>query len=291
MFGSGILDVAVGLIFVYFFLSLICSVITEWISRIRSLRAITLEQGIRKLLRDSHGNGLAKKFYEHPLIEGITRDGHKPSYIPSHLFTLCLIDIIAPADSTKGVATFTEIRRSLPKELYGVILPLLDSAEGDLSKARQNIEQWFDHSMDRISGWYKKKIQVFAIGLAFGITFITNADTLYLVKAFYNDSTLRNSFVTAAQKTVKERDSNTTAISIKMNDDVSFLRMPMGWPDPFLCRQKGTELSWRDVFFWGEKVLGWILTAVAVSLGAPFWFDTLNRIANLRSTGQKPERE
>ena len=33
MFGSGIIDVAIGIILVYLFLSLICSVITEWISR------------------------------------------------------------------------------------------------------------------------------------------------------------------------------------------------------------------------------------------------------------------
>jgi hypothetical protein len=35
---------------------------------------------------------------------------------------------------------------------------------------------------------------------------------------------------------------------------------------------------------------GWILTALAVSLGAPFWFDVLNNFVNLRLSGAKPAK-
>jgi hypothetical protein len=32
------------------------------------------------------------------------------------------------------------------------------------------------------------------------------------------------------------------------------------------------------------KLLGYLITAAAVSMGAPFWFDVLNKVSNLRST-------
>ena len=37
------------------------------------------------------------------------------------------------------------------------------------------------------------------------------------------------------------------------------------------------------------NILGWLITALAVSLGAPFWFDLLNRLVKLRGTGTKPK--
>jgi len=39
------------------------------------------------------------------------------------------------------------------------------------------------------------------------------------------------------------------------------------------------------------QLFGWILTAAALSLGAPFWFDLLNQFINLRGAGTKPARE
>ncbi|WP_300299689.1 hypothetical protein [Ferrovibrio sp.] len=35
--------------------------------------------------------------------------------------------------------------------------------------------------------------------------------------------------------------------------------------------------------------IGWIMTALAISLGAQFWFDTLGKIVGLRAAGRKPE--
>ena len=47
----------------------------------------------------------------------------------------------------------------------------------------------------------------------------------------------------------------------------------------------------REFWDWLRKVAGWLLTAFAVSLGAPFWFDLLNRFINLRVSGKAPEEK
>src|SRR4051812_39062997 len=100
MFGSEILDVAIGMIFVYLLLSLICSAVNEMIEAQMKNRARDLEKGIRNLLTDTN---LADKLYEHPLIKGLYIDKKgKPSYIPARTFALTLLNIVAPADAATG---------------------------------------------------------------------------------------------------------------------------------------------------------------------------------------------
>jgi hypothetical protein len=53
----------------------------------------------------------------------------------------------------------------------------------------------------------------------------------------------------------------------------------MGWRGAAVPRSVGAFLL---------TLLGWLLTILAISLGAPFWFDTLSRLSRLRSSG-KPE--
>jgi hypothetical protein len=53
--------------------------------------------------------------------------------------------------------------------------------------------------------------------------------------------------------------------------------LPIGW----------SEFPKRDQ--WLTMALGWLITAFAVSLGAPFWFDLLNKFVNVRASGKAPE--
>src|SRR4051794_30862035 len=101
MFGSQILEIAIGMVFVYLSLSLICSGINEWIAHLLQSRANNLEQWIRDLLSGSGspGQDYWKDFQNHPLIKALYRENKKPSYIPSRTFVLALLDVVVPAKS------------------------------------------------------------------------------------------------------------------------------------------------------------------------------------------------
>src|SRR3954464_8499378 len=105
MFGSNILEVAIGIIFVYILVSTICTAVREGIESRFKTRAAYLEQGIRQLLHDLNGNGLAAALYQHPLINGLfngvyiagkqtsapdllSKGGDLPSYIPAKNFAM-----------------------------------------------------------------------------------------------------------------------------------------------------------------------------------------------------------
>jgi len=300
MFGSGIIDVAIGVILVYLFLSLICSVITEWISKRLEMRAKNLEEGIRSLLSDPKGDGHSLKLFDHPLIKGLSKNGKKPSYIASSLFAVALMDIIAPSDPIKGSRTIADLRtgaNQLPKELRETILSLLDDAQDSLKKARENLERWFDEGMDRVSGWYKRGSKKIIFACALAVSLILNADTILITKTLFRDPTMRAGLVATAQEIAKKPTSNAPGEDQKniklVKEEIGRLQFPLGWTKESVATLGWTRASfhiWNTLWKTLIKALGLFLTGLAVSLGAPFWFDMLNKIVNLRSTGTKPEK-
>lgn len=419
MFGSAVLDVAIGMTFLYVVLSLACTQINEWIARLMAMRANTLEDGIRHILNDPESTGLAKVFYKHPLICALSpknkglawaNRGGKPSYIGAENFAAVLMDIIAPPGApllntanamrarleklaepgmqtllkgainaaSKDLKGFREQLRTgaaaLPPDealaryiavglldllapagavtsevlgsaeqaaaqiadprLQRLLLGLIGTAEADLLTARKRIESWFDDSMDRVSGWYKRKTQWIIWGVGLCLALVLNADTLAIANSLWSDQPLRQAVVAAAlaaNQTPRPAPSpdnqplpRPDAAVEAARTQLEALQLPIGW-----CatpEQKAGTSRWPLLEFASSnlptcvvdaamgtntgqlspaiqrldprrfphgldffaKLLGLFLTTVALSLGAPFWFDTLNRLANLRSAGDPP---
>src|SRR5713226_3383259 len=108
MFGSEILDVALGLVFTYLLLSLICTAANELLAGLLNLRGRKLFAGIENLLYGSDLPAQAPDrtrdlqvtdVYDHPLIRSLYRR-RWPSYIPSTNFALAVIDSLLPAAFT-----------------------------------------------------------------------------------------------------------------------------------------------------------------------------------------------
>ena len=161
MFGSAILDTAIGLIFVYLLVSLIISAANELLAAFFRWRANNLFHGIRELLQDQEATGLVARFYDHPLVQGLAAKGKKPSYIPSRTFALTLLDLVSPATSGTD-RTLDDLKlgvEKLPASLQVTFRVLLDEAGHDIEKFKRQLEIWFNNSMERVSGWYKRKTQ------------------------------------------------------------------------------------------------------------------------------------
>ena len=111
MWGSAVLEVVIGIAFVYALVSTLCTAVREGIDAWLKTRAAYLEHGIRQLLDDAQGKGLAAALYGHPLIASLyqgqyeagqkssastfARGRGKPSYIPARNFAAALLDIAA----------------------------------------------------------------------------------------------------------------------------------------------------------------------------------------------------
>jgi hypothetical protein len=147
--------------------------------------------------------------------------------------------------------------------------------------------------MDRVSGWYKRRTQIALVVIAVVVALVANADALQVGRALWNDDAVRAAVVAQAQQAADKgtatpdvgKGASGAADTLSQQvADVKDLGLPLGWStDP-------KDPRWFDSG-WGAagKVFGLIATILALTLGAPFWFDLLGRVSRLRTTG-KPER-
>lgn len=339
--GSPAVDVAIGLTFTFFLLSLICSTVNELFATVLSWRSEVLERGLRSMLAadtdraDAPGHAWLRELARHPLIRGkvqkpadeepvmrgrrapvgarepgerrgrlgwlrrrLPRYRDFPSYLAPETFALAFLDAVAPPEGVRGknlIARAEEFVAGLgaAEPVRTVLLTALEQAEGDVERFRRQIEDWFDNTMARVSGWYRRKVQIALCVIATIVTLAFNADALQIGRALWNDGALRASVVAQAQNAVQENrapsDLNQTrsgsdALATQVAD-VEALQLPIGW-----SFQQG-DPRWFDSFggLLG-KLAGLLTTIVALTLGAPFWFDLLGRVARLRTTG-RPERD
>jgi len=337
MLNSSVLDIAIGVVFVFLLLSIFATAINEVILSFLNMRGKFLLQGIATLLDNSRtkqavDNGLVSMIYNHGQVYGLFRgefdlakQGNLPSYIPAQNFAIALLDsvaqpfsempgppasVIAAAPETITVpqaiapavmqitAGFKEAAKQLaddPKTAkVGVpLMSMITMAGNDALKLQKSVEDWFNSGMDRVSGHYKFTTQrlLLIIGLVIAITL--NADTIHIIRQLSNDSTLRQTLVASATAA----KAPTPATGQPAADQAAFQQQITSATNAFANVQSlGLPLGWsaedepKEISEYLSMILGWLLTAFAISLGAPFWFDTLNKIMVIRSTIKPTEK-
>ncbi len=279
MFGSQILDVAIGLIMLFLLLSLVCSSMKEGIESFLKHRAKDLERGLREMFKDPKALDMVPKFYDHPLIFGLFQGkydpaklGNLPSYIPSQTFALTVLDLLKK-----------EPDESYLKRTLG---PLIQAAGTDAVRAQKNIEDWYNASMDRVSGWYKRRTQFIIAALGFAMAFAFNIDAVAITRYLNANPSVRSAWVEQARKS-----ESSTPSAEDLSKWVNATDIPVGWK---AINKGGAVADWQtlpsDAWGWVLKFAGILLTGLCVSLGAPFWFDVLNKFMVVRST-VKPEEK
>lgn len=377
--GSNILDIAIGISFVFVVLSVIASAVTEAIATVLSLRAVTLRRAIERLLKDQR---ITRKLYDHPLIDGLTSDDDTdPAYIPSELFARALVDVIAAWDDSKDKVVPPEhwgmlkaiflipwraVRRFVrnlwprtpaPSQAPEVLITDLEQLRTRFAKVQgidpavraalnalladervkthddaiHRIAKWFDQTMEGVGGWYKRTVTLLIAIVAMGIAVGLNVDAFVVVDSLSKDAVLRQSVATLVSASIKEESADVKTIQEAVTDrkamqkatpeeaaqaeqdrktgellrkrvvglkhSLDSLSVPMGWPEgpKWFCRDNGSEACDQrllPVTFWGwaRRLAGWIFTAISISLGAPFWFDLLNKFVNLRAAAPPPAK-
>jgi hypothetical protein len=294
--GLNALDVLIGLVFMYFLLSIVCSSINEMIAQAFNLRARTLEHGIRNLIGDAGKKDGA--FWKDPRIRALMSERNalvrrlpkveprrKPSYINAKTFALVALDTIgaerAPGDKTPDRDVVAAARASAEtiqnEDVRAHVLGVLGEARKDLDDLRTYLEKSFDHVMDRATGWYKRRIQIILAVIALLVTCAINADSFQVGSRLWKDDALRSAVVSqaaaAAEKDPKKAGTSIDAIADEV-DDVKQLELPIGWND-----------ANGGSFF--THLPGWLITAFALTMGAPFWFDVLGKLAQIRAVGKR----
>lgn len=372
------LDVAIGLIFLYLLLSIIVTVLQEFIASTLKLRNKNLLTAVVELVGEENKS----EFFKHPLIyplfrgdidekSGEPKQG-PPAYIPRRNFALAILDLlargrakpIAPAadapdnarpsfppayalaaffeDVQSGVGLSNRITKfgSTADNLIDNItnptvkaaatnaltaaVEELKTATDVVDTAVSELENLFDSTMDRASGWYKVNVQRIAFAIGLLVALVLNVDTIHVGKQLWASDALREKAVTAASAfydsaegqaqlnaicLAKESQAEVPAPAANgANGDQPALS-EADWLEVKACTEKkvaevtktladvGYPIGWTSWNGWlptgqpgqspGWSVIGILMTGLALSLGASFWFDLLGKFMNVRMAGKK----
>jgi hypothetical protein len=277
MLGSTIVEVGIGLVFIYFLLSVICTTINDFISQMLNWRSQSLREGVRNLLGDDQ---VMSKVWNHSLVQGMTgRAGAEPTYIPSNTFALALFDVMAPAEGQpSGLDKVRSAALKMPdNSARQALVSFVDAADSKMDAARKNVADWFDAAMYQVSAAYKQKMQVLAFVTALIITTLLGVDTLAIANTLYREPAVRAAVANAAQAS---QASTQVSGDVKQNvqaavQSLEVLGIPLGWG----------KLP-ADFLGWASRFAGILLTAAAASFGSPFWYDLLRNLLGLVKSPQ-----
>ena len=308
--GLPALDVVIGLAFVYFVFSVLASGINEAVAGVCALRARSLERGLRRMLTtdtaDDSCDAVAK-LAKHPMIRGFVKKPKSklpwsrrfPSYLPARTFGLAFLDTLAKptgVDDSKDVLGRLRARieadgdkpetafGGLPSDIQDLLKTLVVDAQGNVDTFRKSVEDWFDDTMKRVSGWYKRRATIILAVIALGVAGVFNVDSWQVANTLWTDNAVRAAVVAqaegASKKTVEEASKDVTGE----------IALPLGWKPAHKDGDKAPadpRAVPADFGSWVAKLLGLLVTAFALTLGAPFWFEALGRLVKVRNTGPK----
>ncbi len=248
------------------------------------------------------------------------------------------------AQLKKGIAAFSVISPELNQTLSALLLNVEQYAaqgESNIAKARKNVEKWFDDSMDRASGVFKRYSQAMALVIGIIIALLLNIDSINLTLYLWREPSVRQVLAENAQSFQLPEAQLAASPEETMQafrDQFVGLNLPVGWviqesgpdaiydsncqlfpgidqtfgfpivmprigistndPDNMISRLVDSFNNLNSICIAPPqsnnqtnivlKIFGILLTAMAARQGAPFWFDLLKRLVNVRAAGANP---
>lgn len=253
------------------------------------------------------------------------------SYLDSRSFAMALLaSVVDKSKPIPIISDIKSSVEALPSSgIKDIFVSAITNGQEDIAKIRDELAQSFDAVMDRLSGDYKRKLRWISVLVGFAIAAALNVDSFALSQSLWMEKDMREKAVAAAERfnqeqydraanectpkgksgngneakpgetpaanqtTVPKTDAQKDTSSVEAISDCMVPKLsklydglnpfPIGWANPKLWPAK-----WTD---WVLRFFGLLWTGLALSLGAPFWFDTLQRFVNIRGTGTKPERK
>jgi hypothetical protein len=273
MFDSRVLETAIGIVFVFLGFSLITTAIQEVLASALKLRAGTLQSGLKAMLADGNkGLDFYQQVIGHPLVAPA---GTSPSYVSASQFSAAVLHVLGNAQGVPAKVDSLRIAvANLPDAPYKqVLLGLFRDGETTIAGFERRLQDWFDQSMDRVSGIYKRLSQYITLAIGGLLAFVFQVNAIAIFYQLWNETPLREGAADAGGALKTMPQANQLAASLAQFHFLPIWMSPPAWDS--------------GLFLW---FVGCLVTAAAISLGAPFWFDLLQSFVSLRGTGPTPKK-
>jgi hypothetical protein len=308
MFGLETLDVLIGLATVYLTFGLACTAVVEAIAAWLSVRSSNLEAALNELFKGDLDDRqkFVKAFFDHPLVQSLSkgRTG-RPSYIPAEIVGQVVEALVKAGDAAGSMAAAVD---KLPgtagtNHIKGLLGAFLAQVGEDAAAFRKAVETHFNAVMDRASGWFKRRQQTVALIASALLVVGANVDTISLANTLASSPEARAKMVDiASEKLSRAKSVEAQAAEGKAEGGVSVAQARQltqaALRDFEQARSDlasaGFKFGWKDQWNAGKtfsdyllKLVGLLVSTLAVSLGAPFWFDLLQGFMQIRASGSR----
>ncbi len=152
--------------------------------------------------------------YDHGLVNGLYRGKYAPgssklpSYIPARNFALAILDVRTQlmSDIAGAKPDVQGVTQLMPANVKSAFQAFEKEAGADARKLQESVEDWYNSAMDRVSGWYKRRTQVFILLMGILVAIAVNADSIEIAQKLSSDASLRQGIVALAEATAKKPD-------------------------------------------------------------------------------------
>ena len=167
----------------------------------------------------------------------------------------------------------------------------LADLESDITALDKEVEAWFNRGMNRAAGVYRRNAKAVGMLIGLAIAISLNADSLHMLDRLSKDPAIRNAVSQAAEQVAISNPEGETIeqLEAQVDDVLSELSIPLGYTEAVIERQETAQESWFIPLV-PRRVIGWIITGFAISMGSNFWFGILKRVINVKNSG-KEEKE
>ncbi len=293
------LEVIAGIVFTFLLLSLLGTTINELLSSWRGWRGYYLEEGLKRLLEYKDNPEVFERFMKNPFFRQLFqhrapfRLSRAPAYLSKANFANILTNVLKKKD--KALESVDDLIEGLPEgsNLRQVLEHLKSEGVESVEDFRKRLQSWFDDVMWQASGWYKRHMQVVTLFVGLSIAGVLNADAIQMYRHLTTNVAAREQLNLLAEAFVQNNAE--LPKQLVPADSLSIEQIRSGvrgfvQSDDFSNMSNILGLGWQpgdlsvDANAWLIRIFGWLITALAISLGAPFWFDILKKVINIKSS-------
>lgn len=285
-----ILEVAVGLIVVYYALGSIVSLITQWINETLESRGKALEQYLIKLVGEHKDNKYLKDLTNLPQLQALRPIRYKGFFsifssvtepkkiekIPVATLVDAYFDIVGlTSKKDLGLLELADLVDKLPpSEGKRAFIKWINQGVTNVTDLRARTSAYFTGMMDQAAATFRARARSFVIIISIGVTLLFGTDTIQLARTLWNNADLRAIAAAQADAVVAREGANANLSDII--DSLGAYSIKIGWWQTEQFPQTGSAGDW--VLYILLKAIGLGVTAMAVSQGSSFWYDLLKKI-------------
>ncbi len=283
---SQILEVAVGLVLVYYIMGSIVSWACTLVTEAAETRGVALHRYLKKIAGDKAFDltnlpqikSLQPIRYKSWLsVIGASTEPKMVEKIPASTLVDAFFDIagLTGKDDARADELINTINLLPDSDGKQAMLRWIQQGITDITDLRSRTNAYFCGILDQAAATFKANARSLVIIFSITITMLLGTDSIQLAKDLWNNAELRELAAMQASTVVQQgvsRDVNA------LLGDLGTLSIKVGWWQIKNFPLQTTPLDWAKFVL--LKFLGLGITAAAVSQGSSFWYDLLKKITS-----------